>query len=262
MGFTFPENKVLTAIRNRETALGIYVETPASSVVELAAAAGMEFVRIDWCHSPMDLSTLEKCMLAAELRGITPMVRIQHDHPDLGRILEMGAMGVIIPDMDSPEKARAAVNAVKFAPMGDRGLFSAARQSGYGAVGAGEYVRWCNENVLLGVQIESREGIERLDEILDVEGIDLVPSGRGDLSNSLGVPGQKNHPMVLEAEREIFSKAVARGKCISPQLDSGAADLAQQVADWNSRGAYAISLGLDSALIKKAFADAVKRARM
>lgn len=261
MKYTFPENRVLSSIQHRQTALGIYVETPSSSVVELAAAAGMDFVRIDWCHNSMDLSLLEKCILAAERWNITPMARIPFDHPDMARVLELGIMGVIIPDMDSAEKARAAVQAVKFAPLGDRGLFSAARQSGYGSVSGADYIRWTNENVLIGVQIESREGIRHLDEILQVEGIDMVLSGRGDLSNSLGVPGQKTHPDVLAAEDEIFSKAAALGKCISPQLDAGSPALGSEVAQWNQRGAYAISLGVDAALIKKAFSDLVVRAK-
>ena len=259
--FSFPENRVLSAIRRKETALGIYIETPSSTMVELAAAGGFDFVRIDWCHNSMDLPALEKCILAAERWGITPMVRIQYNHPDLARILEMGIMGVIIPDMDSADKARAAVQAVKFDPLGDRGLFSASRQSGYGAASSADYVRWTNENVLIGVQIESVEGIARLDEILRVDGIDLVLSGRGDLSNSLGLPGQKNHPDVLAAEEKIFARAAARGKCISPQLEAGNPALQSEITKWNQRGAYAISLGVDTALIKSAFSGIVLRAK-
>jgi 4-hydroxy-2-oxoheptanedioate aldolase len=173
----------------------------------------------------------------------------------------MGVMGIIIPDVATAERARAAVAAAKFAPVGDRGLFSASRQSGYGIVGGAEYTRWTNRQVVLGIQIESREAIDKIDEILAVDGIDLVLSGRGDLSNALGVTGQKNHPSVLQAEEKIFSKAVARGLAISPQLDSFSPDISDEIRSWNEKGAYIISLGVDAALIRRAFADAVVRAR-
>ncbi len=114
-------------------------------------------------------------------------------------------MGVIIPGV-SDASAPGGQDAVKFAPVGKRGLFSAARKSGFGTVSSSEFTRWTNEEVLLGIQIETLEAIENLDEILAVKGIDIVQSGRGDLSNALGVPGEKTHPRVLEAEEKIFGK--------------------------------------------------------
>ena len=261
MAFKFPENKLRTAIQNDTAAIGIMAEIESVAIVELAAAAGMDFVRFDLCHNHMDMAELEKCVITAERHEITPIVRISVDHPDIERMIEMGVMGFVFPDMDSAEKAREAVRRVKFAPLGDRGLFSAARQTGYGAVPAPDYIEWANENITIGVQIESKEAISNLDEILKIEGIDLIHSGRGDLSNSLGVPGQKNHPIVDAAEREIFAKAIAAGKAAAPQISFTDPDLPAVIEDLINRGARQISLGIDTAIIKKAFVDLMKKVR-
>jgi len=261
MAFTFPENKIRTAIDTQSVAIGIMVEIESIAIVELAAAAGMDFVRFDLCHNHMDMAELEKCVLACERNRITPFVRVAHTHPDIERMIELGVMGFQFPDMDSPEKVKLAVERVKFAPHGDRGLFSAARQTGYGAISAADYIKWANENILIGIQIESKEAVANLDEILKVPGFEIVHSGRGDLSNSYGVPGQKNHPLVDAAEREIFAKAAAAGKAVSPQIGFGDANIAEEIADLRARGARQISLGMDTAIIRSCFTDIMKRAR-
>lgn len=254
-------NRLIESVQQKKCCLGMYIETPSSQIVELACLAGVDFVRLDLCHGAWDLEQAEKCIITAERYGVVPMVRMSMDEQRIPQIIELGAQGVIIPDISTRERAQKAADLVKFAPLGDRGLFSASRQGQYGKVPAAEYIRWNNDNVLLAVQIESREAIENIDEILSVDGIDMVLSGRGDLSNSLGVPGEKTHPAVLEAEQRIFSKALERGKIISPQLDGFSKNLAQELKEWNSIGAYVVSLGVETAIIRRSFSDMLSRAR-
>jgi len=253
------KNPLKQAIREKKAAFGIYVEEASPTIVELAALAGLDFVRLDWCHGPFSPATLMNQVTAAESRGITPLVRLECNEQNVGQVLELGAMGVIIPGVSSASEARRAVDAAKFVPVGKRGLFSAARKAGFGTVSGAEFTRWTNEEVLLGIQIETLEAIENLDEILAVKGIDIVQSGRGDLSNALGVPGQKTHPRVLEAEERIFGKALSMGLAISPQLDPYAPGFEEEAAGWVEKGAYLISLGIDQAIIKKAFQSIVKK---
>ena len=254
-------NLLLQAVEQKRGCLGMYIETPASQIVELACLAGMDFVRLDLCHGPWDLDQVEKCILTAERYNVVPMVRINLDEQRLPQVIELGAQGVVVPDISTKERARAAVALTKFAPLGDRGLFSASRQSLYGQVPAAEYTHWSNENVLLAIQVESREALENIDAILSVEGIDMVLSGRGDLSNSLGVPGQKTHPLVLEAEQKIFSKALAKGKIVSPQLDGLSPHISEELRQWNEKGAYVVSLGVDVALFRRTLSEMVSRAK-
>ncbi len=254
------KNPMKQAIQNGQTALGIYLSIPSPMMVEFAGYAGFDFVRIDVSHGAYDLPTIINMIRAAEASGVTPTFRVGNDPHLIVNILEAGAMGLFIPDVFTYEKARAVVDAVRFAPAGERGTFSAARVSRYGEVGGADYSKWSNEEILLGVQIERKEAADHLEEILGLEGIDLIGSGRGDLANALGLPGQKNHPAVLELEERIFTAARKRGKFVSVNLDPTARDFAETVALWK-RKAQVITLGHDITLLRNSFMKALHTAR-
>ncbi|RTR35167.1 hypothetical protein EKG37_04590 [Robertmurraya yapensis] len=261
MTFLLKQNPVKKSIREGKTSFGMYLATPSPIIVELAGLAGLDWVRIDWCHSPLDLSTIENMVRAAECHNIVPFIRIENNEQKISSVLEMGIMGIIIPDISTAEDAKAVVNAAKFSPIGNRGMFSCPRKSGYGVIDGASFKKWTNEEIIVAIQIESIEAIENIEEILNVPGIDMVLSGRGDLSNSLGVPGQKNHPLVLEAEEKIFQLAKSRGIAISPQLDPTVPNFSSLVEEWLEKGANILSFGHDLLLIRKAFENAVKNAQ-
>ncbi len=254
------KNPVKQALRDGRTVFGIYIGVPSPAMVELAGYAGFDFVRIDISHNAYDINTIVHMIRAAEAAGVTPMVRIDNDPHLIANVLEAGAMGLIVPDVSTPEKARAVVDAVHFAPLGDRGTFAATRIARYGAISGGDYCKWSNEEILLGIQIESKEAADNLEKTLSVDGIDMIGSGRGDLSNALGLTGQKNHPSVLALEERIFATAKSRGKYTSVNLDPTAPNFAETVASWKKRS-QVITLGHDITLIRKNFADAIKTAR-
>lgn len=261
MTYHLKSNPLKEAIREGRTAFGIYVENQSAAIVELAGLAGMDFVRLDLCHAPFDLNIVENMIRAAECQGITPIIRMNPDEQKIAGVLEMGAMGIIVPDVSTAETAQAVVNAAKFSPIGERGMFSASRKSGYGSIDSAAFKKWSNEEVMVGIQIESLKAIENLDEILDVQGIDVILSGREDISNALGVPGQKDHPSVLDAEEKIFMAARSKGIAISPQLDPYSPGFAESVRKWAGKGACIISLGIDSLIIRKALESIVNKAR-
>ena len=254
------QNPVKQALREGKTVFGVYIGIPSPTMVELAGHAGFDFVRIDVSHNGYDLPTVVHMIRAAEAAGIVPMVRVDCDPCLITNLLEAGAMGLIVPDVATRAKALAVVQAAHFAPLGERGTYSAARVMGYGTVTADEYTRWSNEELLLGVQIESKEAVGNLEETLSLPGIDMVGSGRGDLANALGLTGQKNHPDVLALEEKIFAAARRRGKFVSVNLDPNAADFTESVAAWKKK-AQVITLGHDIAIVRKQLADAVRRAR-
>ena len=254
------KNPMKQAIENGQTVFGIYLSVPSPMMVEFAGYAGFDFVRIDVSHGAFDLPTIVNMIRAAEASGVTPTVRVGNDPYLIANILEAGAMGLFIPDVSTYEKAQAVVDTVRFAPVGERGTFSAARVTRYGEMGGGDYTKWSNEEILLGMQIERKEAADHLEEILRLEGIDLIGSGRGDLANALGLPGQKNHPAVLELEERIFTAARKRGKFVSVNLDPTARDFAETVALWK-RKAQVITLGHDITLLKKNFMEAINTAR-
>lgn len=254
MTFKLPRNSLRMRLENDEMAFGIYVSVPSPVIVELAALAGLDFVRLDLAHGPYELPALENMIRAAEIHGITPMARLHPNGPTISNLLEMGMMGIVVPDIASREEAQEVIAAAKFAPIGRRGMFSATRRAGYGKVSAGAFREWTNQEILVGVQIENLEAVERLDDILDVPGIDLVLSGRGDLANALDLPGQRTHPTVLELEERIFHAARQRGLAISPQLDPDAPDFEAGLQAVTDAGARIVSLGADLTHISRAFA--------
>lgn len=260
MTMQLKKNPVKQAIKNGQTVFGIYIGVTSPTMVEMAGYAGFDFVRIDVSHNAYDVPTIVNMIRAAEASGVTPMVRLDNDPHLIANVLEAGAMGLIIPDVSTPEKARSVVDAVHFAPVGDRGTYAASRVTRYGAISGGDYAKWSNEELLLGIQIESKEAADNLENTLSVDGIDMIGSGRGDLANALGLTGQKNHPAVLALEEKIFTAARKRGKCISVNLDPTAQDFAETVAAWKGK-AQVITLGHDITLIRKHFSDAIKTAR-
>jgi 4-hydroxy-2-oxoheptanedioate aldolase len=261
MAYELKNNPMKEAVREKRPLFGVYIETPAVSTVEIAAIAGADFVRLDWSHAPLDLALLSAQVVAAERYGVTPMARLDYDPYKIAYCLDMGIMGIMVPGVNTPEQAKQIVDAARFSPVGDRGMFSINRKSAYGTVGGAQFKKWSNEEVMVGIQIESKEAIDNLEGILKVEGIDLILSGRGDIANSLGFPGQKNHPQVLETEKRLLEMAQAHGKTISLQLDPNAGTFSDDVKYWTSHGAYLIALGMDVAYLKKGFETAFTKAR-
>jgi 2-keto-3-deoxy-L-rhamnonate aldolase RhmA len=254
------KNPVKQALREGRTVFGIYIGVPAPAMVEMAGYAGFDFIRIDISHNAYDINTIVHMIRAAEAVGVTPMVRVDNDPHLIANVLEAGAMGLIVPDVSTCEKARSVVDAVHFSPLGVRGTYAATRIARYGAISGGDYCKWSNEEILLGIQIESKEAADNLEKTLSVDGIDMIGSGRGDLSNALGLTGQKNHPSVLALEERIFDTAKSRGKYTSVNLDPTAPNFAETVALWKKK-AQVITLGHDITLIRKNFEDAIKTAR-
>ena len=173
----------------------------------MAAAAGYDFARIDCEHYLFNPETLLSMISLANLVSLPVYVRVS-TFSEITKVLEAGADGVIVPHISTREAAVMAVKMVKFSPLGERGMYNGYRCTRYGQIEAQNYIKEANGNVLLTVQIEDKEGLSNIDEILSVPGIDMVSSGKADLSQSLGYPGQSNHPDVLKAEEDIIRKAL------------------------------------------------------
>ena len=203
-------------------AVGVIVQDPAPQVVEVLGLLGFDWLFIDCEHSPMSLEEVGKLVMAAELRGITPLVRVPQNLPEIVlRYLDIGAMGIIIPGLETVEDVEIAVSGAKYPPEGMRGL-AGVRSADFGLSGPlGDYVKIANrETMVLGV-VESRKGVENIEGILDTEGIDGVSIGSNDLSQSLGVPGQTGHPLVVEAIDKILAAGRKKGKPIGGLIRGG-----------------------------------------
>ncbi len=206
------KNKTKAKLKAGEVVFGSEIMFPSADVVEILGFAGLDFVYMDMEHSATSHESLAHMIRAAEIGGATSLVRIPQSVPGqypgvILRILDLGAMGVIVPHVDTRAEAQAVVDAVKYGPEGKRGMFDVGRQAGYGFSMPGvEYVKRANEELMVVVMIESVEGLANLDSILAVDGIDVVQIGSSDLSQSMGFRGDLAEPAVLAAIDRIVAE--------------------------------------------------------
>jgi 4-hydroxy-2-oxoheptanedioate aldolase len=238
-------NRIKQAAREKRTAYGIYVTLAAPALVELAGQAGLDFVRIDTYHGTMSPESVDNLIRAAYAAGITPTARVENDPVAILSVLEQGCMAITVPDVETPEAARAVVEASRYPPRGRREISRPVRTMG---VANDEYFRWADEELVVSIQIESKRGLEALEEIVAVDGLDMVQSGRQDLALSLGVPGQPSHPLVIEAEERIVEAAWKAGKMVSLHFPP-APDAIERARGWAARGAQCLTIGGDTQVL-------------
>jgi 4-hydroxy-2-oxoheptanedioate aldolase len=194
------ENRVKRIIREGGMALGTYVGSIADpQVVEIIGHAGFDAAFIDLEHTSFDLRDVQLMVMAAERVGVTPIVRTPgFDEAFILRLLDMGVQGVQLPHVNDAAAARAAVRAVRYPPLGDRGLMAASRAANFGKVPLAEHMAQSNREILLIVMIEELSALDEIDAIASTQGVDLVVLGPADMSRALCVPGQTDHPQLVQ----------------------------------------------------------------
>lgn len=237
-------------------AVGTWLNSGSSIVAELMAAAGFDFICVDVEHSAVDLPQTQQLFQA--IRSGNPdcaaIVRLHGvDYALVKRYLDAGARGVVAPLVRTREEAELLVEATKYPPQGLRGV-GFCRANDYGMRLADECER-ANDDILLAVQIEHIEAVDNIDEILSVDGIDAVFIGPYDLSASMGLTGQFDHPDYIAARDRILD-ACRRHNTI-PGLHVVPPD-PQQVIDRQSEGYRFIAYSLDITMLTTACQDGLK----
>jgi 2-dehydro-3-deoxyglucarate aldolase/4-hydroxy-2-oxoheptanedioate aldolase len=235
-------NTVKQALRDGKVQLGCSCfQLRSPDAVRALAAAGLDWVFFDAEHGPFGYETLQDLMRVATGAGLCPIVRVVDlEYGLIARALDCGAMGVLLPRVESPELLAKAVTWTRFPPLGVRGFGLAAPQLGYEPVSIAEAIAHVNANILVVLQIETRTALERIDELLAVEHIDAVLIGPGDLSISLGVPGQFDHPEFVAAVETIRERCERAG--IAPGMHMRSLELAKK---WRGRGLRLFSCNSD-----------------
>lgn len=202
------ENRVKQALQDRQTMIGCFVQYPSPATVEICGYSGFDFVMIDCEHGPMDTESAYHMMLAAERSGTVPLVRVPMNHPQvILRHLDVGAAGIMVPQINSADEAEAVVRAVKYHPEGRRGVAGTRAQSWSITQPLSEYVSTANRDTLVMVQIENIRAVDVLSEIMQVPGIDVLYVGPNDLAQSMGYPGRPDHPDVQQVIDQICETA-------------------------------------------------------
>lgn len=203
-------------LRSRRPVFAAWTSLAHPSITEIFARSGVDFVGIDIEHSTISQAESQRIIAAAQAEGSLCLPRIaSHNMEMVKRLLDSGADGIISPMVSTPEEARQLVSWCKYLPMGSRS-FGIARGQGYGFDFA-EYVAAWNDVSTLIVQIESAQGVKNIDAILALDGVDGAMIGPYDLSGSLGVPGQLEHPLVLAAAKTVVEACARHGKACGTQ---------------------------------------------
>lgn len=239
--------------------LGLYLQSADPFIVEAAKAGGFDFIRIDNEHVLYDYSQIKELIRVAILLDMPCQVRVA-DLTDITRMLDAGATGIVVPDVNTVERAHQAVQATKYAPIGARGMYPLQPPVGRFLRAAGfdnftDYLKIANDIVTLTVQIEDIRAMPFIDEIISMPGIDMIASGRADISQSIGKPGMMGAPEVIEFEKLLVRKALEHGKI--PTLMAGMSHaFVQEMA---KLGVKFFSCGSDEAIIVDAFRTFAER---
>ena len=246
------KNTLRAALREGRPAFGSWLQSGNSAVAEVMARAGFDWLAIDLEHSTIDLETTFTLIQVIDLAGCAPLVRLSANDPvQAKRVMDAGAWGVIVPSVQSAAEARQAVDAVKYPPEGTRGA-GLGRAQGYGPQFA-EYLKACSEGSVVIPMIEQREGVERVEEILQVPGVDGVFIGPYDLSASYGVAGELAHSLVQKAMQRIVAAARHSGKAVGIHVVHPPVT---QVADRLAEGFRLIAYGGDMLFLTPAANEA------
>ncbi|KVW93313.1 HpcH/HpaI aldolase family protein [Thiobacillus denitrificans] len=233
-------NQLKRALAEGKTVFGLLNSIPSPLLVEMIGYAGYDFVILDMEHVCVNPETLENMVRAAEYAGVTPLVRVPNAAPEaILQALDCGAQGIVVPHVRNAAEAAQAVAASRYSPLGTRGI-SGGRTTGFGTLDLPTYFARANSEIMVVAMIEDREGVDNLDAILSVAGIDMVLEGAIDLSQSCGVPGQAQHPIVQDAIKKISARCRRHNIpfCAIPRAPD-------QAAAWKKREVQAYLLGDD-----------------
>ena len=250
------KNKIKGMIAQGGIAFGGVSHIPSTAIVELMGIAGYDFDLIDTEHGMYDVDTAGELIRAASGVGLTPIVRVLQNDPGLiMKAFDLGAEGVVVPHVVSKDDAERAVRAAKYHPEGERGSCPFIAAAGYSLYDWAVYQEAANRETMVIVLIEDREGVENIDEILSVKGIDAVFLGPFDMSVGMGQRGDALHPDVQgNLDRVITACRMRNVPVMSAVLD------AKDVAKWIDKGARLFVHASDTELLARASASFVESA--
>lgn len=237
-------NQTKAKLKAGDAVLGCLTRSTEPNLIEFLGYQGWDFVLLDAEHGYLQPEACENLVRALEPRHVTPLVRVTSNVPHIMlRFMDTGVQGVMVPQVNSAQEAEAALQAIKFAPRGKRGL-AGVRAAGFmQAQTMTQYVERTNAETLTILQLESKESVDDLPNILAVADIDVVFVGRVDLSQSLGYPGQPNHPEVEAAVERILATTLATDVAVGMLVKD-----ADEARLWQERGVRLLAITLDALL--------------
>lgn len=257
-GRRFRKNHIREQIEAGKPVFGTFVYLGDPGVSELLGHAGLDFVVIDMEHTLLGLETIEDHVRAAHAGGATPFVRVPENNPKLiNRVLETGAEGIMLPQLRDRSDAERVVAAVKYPPVGKRGMCRVTRATSYREEAFWEYAEEANRETMIIALIEDRSAVEGIEDIAAVEGIDVLLPGRGDLSCSYGVQGRLEHEIVNKAAAHVIAAGAS-----TPRKAGGMVVFNPEDAQiWIDQGALFLVFSQDSRILFNTYRNALRTLR-
>jgi 2-keto-3-deoxy-L-rhamnonate aldolase RhmA len=225
--------------RRGDASPGVWVHVTDPTITEIIGLQNPDWIMIDAEHAALDLQTIQTLLLALECSTTVPLVRVPSDDPVfIKRVLDMGAAGILVPQVSTAEDARRVVAACKYPPEGNRG--AGPRRAGRFGTREQAYLDGANAEIIVLAMIESVTAVRDIDAILATPGLDGLVIGPLDLSASLGLLSQVRHPRVLDAIDTVATRARAAHM---PFGSGRAAESAADMAEWLALGAQLIAVG-------------------
>jgi len=245
MSVELPVNQFKRNLAAGRPQIGLWMSFFAHQVVELCANSGFDWMLLDTEHSPNDPHMVHTQLMAAKGGTAHAVVRpAWNDLVMIKRFLDLGAQTLLLPYVQTPEEAHAAVQATRFPPDGMRGVAGSTRAAGFGRIK--DYLNRANAEMCVLVQVETRKSLDNLDAICKTDGVDGVFIGPNDLAADLGHRGNIPHPEVQSAIADAIKRIRAHGK--APGILVGEAD-GQRMLDL---GALFVAVGSDTGLLRMA----------
>lgn len=240
-------NALKEKLEQKARPVGTFVTTDSVDVVECLACTGLDYVILDNEHSPMDTETTCAMVRAASGRGLTALARVREiSRSAVLKLLDVGAQGLIIPNVHGVEDMRRVVDYAKYAPVGQRG-FGLSRKDGWGSEGLGtvpEIMAHFNRETLVVPQCETAEALDSIEDIAAMEGVDGVFIGPYDLSISMGIPGAFDDPRFAAALQRVVNACHQAGKFCLIFAGDGETGLARL-----EQGFDGVAVGVDATLL-------------
>jgi 4-hydroxy-2-oxoheptanedioate aldolase len=249
--------KLKQAFKDGQTLVGTWLNAASPAQVETIGYAGFDFVMLDTEHSAYDIAGCENLVRAADAAQLPCLVRVSDNNPtSVSKVLEYGAQGIVVPHVSTKAEAEEAISHAHYPPVGVRGAAPTIRAAHYGQTAWPDYMARAREETIVVLQIEGQEGIENLDAIMAVAGVDVLFIGPFDLSTVLGISGQLDHPLLLETVGEIVQRARANHIAVGIWMPTP-----EQAGPWIKGGVQMITVASNDLIFLqgcRAFASKVK----
>ena len=229
-----------------ERLAGTFVHFASAELVEIAGRAGYDFAVLDEEHGPLGQGDVAEMLRAGDAAALPCIVRLPHDHPKaILKALDLGAAGIMVPQVESAAQAARIASAAHFPPLGTRSLTAVVRAAGYASQAPVDFAQSAEREVTVLAQIETGAGVAEAEAIAATPGVDMLFIGPTDLSAALGHPGNLEHPSVVRSIDAICAAAQHAGKPVGSFVSSR-----EQVAFFRGRGVTLLATSVTTAVLR------------